>query len=165
MTDFEVGTKVLKSFYSKSGLKISYQQMLDRIQPNIIKQRIGIDGIGFGVNSANSEYTFLTDSKINTSMANLAKKANGKLPSGFQDFFKFLSNEAVQINYISAIAVTGLETLKTVGAGAQAIGNSVITAGKIVNFLFPVIVLIFLYFFFDKKTGGELSKAIKGFKK
>lgn len=165
MTDFEVGTKVLKSFYSKSGLKISYQQMLDRIQPNIIKQKIGIDGIGFGVKSVNEDRTFLSDSAINTAMANLARVSSGKIPSSFQDFFKFLSNQAVKINYIDAVSYTAIESAKDTLKGAQSVGDSLIFTGKILNFLLPVIILIFIYFWINQKTDGQLSKAVQGFKK
>src|SRR5690606_18262889 len=114
--------------------------------PDAKKREIYLDGIGLGARE-------ISDYRIETAMRNMAIQASGRIPSNWQDFFKFLQNEAVKINWIDAAAYVATESGKDLLDGAEEIGKSVIFTGKILNFLLPAIV-IFLVFFYLKKLPG-----------
>lgn len=164
MNDFDVGTKVLKSFYKYAGLKLTYEQMLERIQPNPIKRKIEIEGVGMGVNNVNDDVVFLSDSKIDTAMKNLAKKSSGKIPSGIQIFFKYLQNEATNVTLIDALPYVVEESGKNLLSGAQALGDSLLTTGRILNFLLPLIIIVGLFLYANQKSNGSIVKGLKSLK-
>ena len=153
MSDKETGLKVLRSFWKWNGsfngsvFKLSFNDFLLKIQPDKKKLDIALDSIGMGIREAE-----ISDSKIESAMRTMAIESKGKTPSNAYDFFKYLSNEAVKINYIDAVLYTAKESLGDVASGAQSIGKQLIFTGKIFNFLIPIIALIFLYSWVKKKT-------------
>lgn len=163
MTDIELGTKVLKSFWNWSRMlnagsfKVSFDEFLKSYGSKI---NIYLDGIGGAIKAAE-----VSDSRIDSAMRSLAIASKGKIPSDYQVYFKYISNEAVKVNWIDAVAYTAIESVKDIASGAQAVGNSILTTGKILNFLLPGIALIFVIFWINKHTDGGLAKVAGHFRK
>lgn len=162
MSDIEIGRKVLKFFwmwhqtYFQGKLKLSFDEFLVRIQPNPTKLNILMDGIGGGVKSVE-----ISDSRIDAAMRNMAIQSQGKLPKDGQVFFKFLINESTKIDWVDATIYVAKESAGDVLKGAQAVGDSLISAGKILNFLLPAIVLGAVFFWLNDKSGGRLARGLK----
>lgn len=162
MNDLETGRKVLKAYYDYSRFyyptiyKFSFDEFLKKYQPNQKKLEIYLDGIGFGVRGSE-----ISQTRINSAMQKMVLNSKGGMPSNAGDFFKYLSNEAVKISYIGAIGFVAVESLKDVAKGAAAVGDSLLTTGKILTFIFPVIVLILVFFWVNSKTGGGLGRGLK----
>lgn len=163
MTDKEIGLNVVKRFWywHQTYFGKTNRLTFEEFQKKIPKFELVIDSIGGGVRSVNEDIEFLTQSRIDQAMRNLALKSNGSLPKDGQVFFKYLMNESVKVDWVDAIAYTTKETAKDVGSGLVEIGNSVLTTGKILNFLLPLILLGAVFFFLDGKSGGKLSGAFK----
>ena len=166
MSDKDIGLKVVKYFwmwhqtYFGTKVRLSFDEFLQKLLPDPKKRNIVLDGIGGGVREAE-----IKDSRIDSAMRSLALKSQGKIPGNPLVMFQYLSNESVKVNWVDAIAYTVKESAKDIGSGAVAVGNSLITTGKILNFLLPVILLGAVFFFLDNKSGGKLSGAIKGMRK
>lgn len=166
MSDKEIGLKVFqflfkwnKSLYPKS-FNYSFDVFLSKIQPDKKKLDIVLDGVGFGVRSAD-----MSDSKIDSAMRKLALQGAGRIPKNPYDVFKFLSNESTQISWVDAAAYVATESAKDALKAAESVGNQVILTGKILNFLLPAIALFLVFVWINKASGGEALKAIKGFRK
>ncbi len=166
MTDKEIGLKVVKYFWTwsrsfyGSSFNLSFDAFVQKLASNSAKVNIALDGIGGAVREAD-----LSDSRIETAMRSLAKASNGKIPGDYQVYFKYLSNEATKINWVDAISYTVVESVKDVAAGAQSVGESLITTGKILNFILPLAVLFGLYIFLNEKSGGAVSRTLNSLKK
>lgn len=159
MSDLELGKKVLKFFYDwnknlyPKSFTISFEQFLASYGSKI---NIYLDGIGTG-----ARLTGMNDRQLDSSMKNLALDSSGRIPKDYQVYFKYLSDQAVKINWVDAVGFVAIESTKDVLTGAQAVGDSLITTGKIITFIFPVVALMFLYFMLDNKSGGRFAKAFK----
>lgn len=166
MSDQEIGFRVLKSFhrwsayYNKSTFKLTYDQFLKALQPDTKKLNILADGLGGGVREVG-----LTDKQIDDAMSSLAITSRGRIPSRFTDFFNYLQNEGLKINWIDAAAFTVKESAKDVLSGAESVGKSLILSGKILNFILPGIVIFYAFHAINKNTGGDLAKVLGAFKK
>jgi hypothetical protein len=115
-----------------------------------------VDGLGGAIRE-----TDISDSQVNNSMWDLARRGGGKIISSLQDFFFALNGEASKVKFVDAAAYVLVESAKDVAVGAQAVGNQLILTGKILTFLLPVIVLGAVYFYLDGKSGGKLGRALK----
>lgn len=166
MSDKEIGLKVVKYFwmwhqtYFGSKVRLSWEEFLNRLLPDLKKRDIVLDGIGGGVREAE-----VSDSRIDSAMRSLALKSQGQIPSNPLVMFQYLSNEAVKINWVDAVLYTAKESVKDVAKGAQAIGDSLITTGKILNFLLPAILIFIVFAYVNSATGGAVSKTFKALKK
>jgi hypothetical protein len=172
MTDREYGLKVLNSYWnyarsSYSTFNLTFDQFLARIQPNLKKRDLEIENLGWAIRSND-----ISDSRISSAMKNMVGKSGGKVPSGIQPFFQFISNESTKINWIdAAVTVTG-DSLADIAGGAQELGDSLISTAKILNFILPVVlvggVLLLAYSWLNRASGGDagrfLKSARKGFK-
>ena len=159
MSDKELGLKVFRAFHSwnKSFHPISFTISFDDFVNSYGKKKdIYLENIGSAIRENK-----ISDSRIDSAMRSMAQKSGGKIPENPLVIFQFLSNEAVKINWVDAIAYTAIESAKDIGTGAVAIGDSIIKTGKIVNFLLPALVLLFLFLWLNKGTGGELKRLFK----
>lgn len=164
MTDAEIGRKAMLIFHQywrayPAASKYSFDQMMALLKKRPLGGEALLDGLGFGIRE-----TGMSDSKVTWAMRNLASASQGRLPARNQDFFTYLSNEAVKVSFVDAAIYTAVESAKDIGSGVEEIGNSVLTAGKILNFLLPVIILGAIYFYLDDKSGGRISSGLKAFK-
>lgn len=155
MTDIEIGRKVFKAFHdwNKTFNSTAYTLSFDEFLNSYGKKKdIYLDGIGGAVREAGmSDYAF------GQAMRSMALQSKGKIPKNPLDMIKYLQDEATQINWVDAVAYTVVESAKDIGSGAVAVGDSLLTTAKIINFLLPVIGLLFVYFWLNKKSGGELG--------
>lgn len=166
--DTERGKKALTVFYNEMrslypSFKFTFEEMMTVLR-KLRGAKFIDEGIGGGIRE-----TGFSDSKVNTAMRGLARNGGGKIPATYMDFFNALFLESQKINYVDMAGYVITETAGTVLGGIQDVGESLITTGKIINFLLPVILLGALFFFLDGKTSGALSrgvsKGIKGLKK
>lgn len=159
MSDRDQGLKVLRAFHRNSpSLSMSFEVFLATMWPDVKKREIYIDGIGFGARE-------ISDSRIESAMRNMATQARGRIPSKWQDFFTFLSNEAIKINWLDAAAYTFTESAKDIAGAAESVGNQLIFTGKILNFFLPVILIFLVLYYLNVFTNGSVVKTAKAFKK
>lgn len=163
--DYDAGIKVLRTYwnFSKAGTS-TFDEFLVKVFPVEKKRPIYIRGIGLGVNSSGA-----TDSEVFSAMKKMAALSQGRIPSDYQVFFKFIGNETITINWISALAYTAGETGKTLLGGAEDLGGSLITSAKILNYILPIIVvggvLLLVYSWINRTSGGDAAKLLKGLRK
>lgn len=159
MSDKDLGLKVFKAFHSwnKSFHPTVFKYSLDEFLNFYGKKKdIYLDGIGGGVRESG-----ISDSRIDSAMRSMAQQSKGKIPENPLDMFKYLINESVKINWVDAVTYTVTESSKDVLSGAESVGKTLITTGKIINFLLPAILLFFLYVWLNNKSGGELKRVLR----
>lgn len=149
--DYIKGLDALQRFYnsaksfSPNNVTYSFSELI-----SILSTRTGqvafVEGLGLAINSVG-----FSTSKIQSAMSILARKSMGKIPSKNGDFFNHLQDEGYKINFVDAVAFVAKESAKDIVVGAQAIGDSIITTGKIFNFLLPAIVGVVVYFWVMKQ--------------
>ncbi len=158
MTDRELGLEVLRSYYrfwNKPSITFdSFVEMIKARRP--MGGEAFISGLGMGVREAEINSYRYTDA-----MRKLAIASGGKLPARNGDFFNYLSGVSINVNFIDAITYTATESAKDVLKGAESVGNSILTTGKILNFLLPAILLIFVFFWLNGKSNGQLLNLVK----
>lgn len=160
MTDIELGTSVIKKFWSYWKIKnpnVTFDQLLSMLKN---RKPMGgdafLDGLGFGVRSAE-----MSDSKIDSAMKLLAQSAGNQIPAKNGDFFQYLSNQSTKVTFVDQIkfaASAAVDTVGAVGGAVVDVGDKLLLTGKIVNFLLPAIGLFFLASYLNKATDGDLVK-------
>ena len=159
MTDRELGLKVFKSFWNwsramnRSSFSLSFDDFL-KVYGS--KTEVYLDGIGGGIREAN-----VSDSTIDSAMRSMAIASNGKVPKNPLKMIDYLSNESVKIDWTDAVVFTAKESAGDILKGAESVGNQILLTGKILNWLLPVIVLVFVLYWINKNTNGMLGKASK----
>ena len=145
------GADALKRFHTASrslfpnSVNYSYEELIGTLTKRT-GQIAFVDSLGFAINSVG-----FSNSRVQSAMYSLAQKAQGKIPSKNGDFFNHLQNEGYKINFVDAVTFVTKESVKDIVTGAQAIGDSIITTGKIFNFLLPAIVGVVVYFWVMKQ--------------
>lgn len=176
MTDRDYGLKVLNTYWTQARssyptvMKLTFNEFINRVQPNLKKQDLEIENLGWAIREND-----ISDSKISSSMKNMVSRSGGKVPSGIQPFFQFISNESTKITFIDAVAIAGNTLVDTGGdilGGAQDLGDSIVTSAKVLNFILPLLivggVLLLAFSWLNRASGGDaerfLKSARKGFK-
>ena len=85
-------------------------------------------GLGLGINLGE-----VPEYRVKSAMISLARNSGGKIPLSNNDFRDYLINEATKVSFTDAVTFTVVESTKQIAQGAQAIGESVILTGKLVN--------------------------------
>ncbi len=167
MTDKELGTKALRSyfenmvrFYPAIFKDYSFEKFLATIATKVKGGRTLADGLGGGIRE-----TGLSSSQVSEGMKKLAQNSRGRVPATFTDFFNALTKQATQVNYLDAAAFVLVESTKDVVKGAAEVGDSLITTGKILNFILPAILIFLVFFWLNQRTGGEALKFAKGLRR
>lgn len=149
--DYVKGLDVLKRFYdySKSmfpkNVTYTFQTMIETLGAR--KGQVAfVESLGLIVR----EVGFST-SKIQSAMKSLAQRAQGKIPSKNGDFYMQLQDEGAKIEFVDAFKYVTVETAKDVGKGLVEVGNTLITTGKMLNFVFPALVGVVVYFWIMKQ--------------
>jgi hypothetical protein len=95
----------------------------------------------------------------------MATQSHGRLPSNNFDFFRYLSNEATKISWVDAASYVTVETAKDVLKGTAEVGDSIISAGRALNSILPILIVsgivIYLAVFLESSTKGGASKLYK----
>lgn len=167
MTEREIGLKVFKSLwnwirtFNGHSFTLTFDEFLrDISRGNATKLEIYLKNIGSAVKDND-----ISDSRIESAMRSMALSSNGRVPANPLDVFQFLSNETSQVTWrdtLDVISYVGTESVKDIAGGFEEVGKSIITTGKIINFLLPVIGLIFVYFWVNQKTDGGAKNALDG---
>lgn len=149
--DYIRGKDILKRFYdanksvASKNVNYTFEQMLSTLTSR--KGNVAfIESLGLGVNASG-----FSNSKVQNAMYNLAKKAQGKIPASNADFRNYLIDEGTKVSFVDAITFTVVESAKDVVKGTQAIGESVIFTGKLLNYALPVIAGVVVYFWVMKQ--------------
>lgn len=152
--DKALGLKILKSFYD--GAKFNYpfaviysfEELVSTLESRLGGKNF-IAGLGLAAYSAGFD-----NDDIKTSMYALAKAAGGKIPAKNGDFYAYMVDQSTSVNYVNAIAYTVKESLGDIATGAQAVGDSLLSTGKILTWIFPVVVLYFGWIYLNKKANA-----------
>jgi hypothetical protein len=165
MTDYQLGEKALNAYWNASrqlypGFFSSFSAFTYKLQPSSVKLRILMEGIGLGIRSSE-----MSDLRIETAMRSMASQSKGKMPSSNHDFFRYLSNEATKIHWVDAASYVTTETAKDVLKGTAEIGDSIISAGRAINSILPILlvggVLVYALVLLETATKGGASKLYK----
>lgn len=152
--DYIRGLDILKRFFdasktiNSSAVKYSFDEMVKTLEART-GQKAFVEGLGLGVNASG-----FSNSKIQNAMTSLAKQANGKIPAKNQDFRDHLIDESRKVDFVdvvSAVKFVTVESAKDIAKGAQAVGDSVILTGKLLNYALPVIVGVVVFFWVKKQ--------------
>lgn len=152
-TDIDFAREALLVFHNRSamysGYDFTFDQFLDQVGGGGAKTTAFLDGFGLAVRSIG-----LSTSELNSAMQALADQGQGRIPENKNVFFKALSDQAQDINWISAtpkiIAGVTTDVVKGVAAG----GESVITTLKSLNTVLPLVIV-----------GGVIWFIVQKFKK
>lgn len=145
----DFGMKLLTEFHNFSkrypGYKLTFAQLLSILEkrPNQ-KHFVEILGGSVLVSGVSQGESLL-------SMQNLAFHSQGKIPSENVNFRQAIIDKATEFHLVDAVVYTAVESTKQIMEGVQSVGNTLIDTGKILQFLFPVAVVWFLYIFLKKK--------------
>lgn len=152
--DHALGLEIVKKFYDGAkfnypfSVNYSFDEML-----KVLQSRTGgktfLSGLGLAASLAEFD-----SGDIKNSMYALAKAAGGKIPAKNGDFYAFMVNQGTSVNFIDAIIYTTKESAKDIATGAQAVGDSLISTGKIVTWIFPVAFIYFAYLYLNKKVNS-----------
>ena len=154
-SDEIVGRDALVYFHNEcldypENYHFSYEQLIDELQ----KQSKGqfLDGFGFAISSSNAD-----QSQVKQSMIWLAKMGKGHLPQKWNAFFQSLSNQTTSPSFISAAVYTVEASSLNIAHGAQAVGDAVISTGKTLTTIGPIVAvaaILFIVFMRTKKIAG-----------
>ena len=149
--DYIKGLDTLKRFHSSAqslfpkNVTYSFDQLLSTLTSR--KGQVAfVESFGLAINSVN-----FSNSKLQSAMYSIAQRSQGKIPSKNSDFFLYLQNEGAKIDFVDAVTFVTKESVKDIVVGAQAIGDSVLLTGKLLNFALPAIAGIVVYFWVMKQ--------------
>ena len=135
--DVKRGREAVKEFHNESIGYPGYTYSLDSLIQKIggASPTIFLDGLGFGIASAKIDF-----SEVKAAMQSLARKSKGQIPRP-SSFFGYLSNQSIQISYMSLASEVGSGVVSDIGKGAQAVGSQIIETGKLLTQFLPFIVI------------------------
>lgn len=147
-------------FHNRASRYPDYNYTLDEALKTVSRgeKNIGFftDGIGGLIREIQSD-GFLSGNKVKNAMENLADKGAGKIPDR-NTFFAALSSEAQDFTFREAAPFVLVESAKEVATGAQAVGDSIITTGKILTTIGPIVVvsaILYIIFYKTKQVAGK----------
>lgn len=149
MTDIEQGREALRFFHNASLKYDAYTPgSFDDLLSYYGKKRdIYLDGIGMVIReNAMNPYV------VQGAMEKLARTAQGKIPKDHQGYISALGNQAGQINWLDLSATVAVETATQVVAGAQAVGDNVVSSLKVLNWVWPIALFGFLGLWYFSKV-------------
>jgi len=158
--DMDRGREAFVYFHNQASKYSGYSYTLDEALKIVSKgeKNIGFftDGIGGLIREIQND-GFLSGNKVKKAMENLADKGAGKIPDR-NTFFAALSSEAQDFTFREAAPVVLVESAKEIATGAQAVGDSIITTGKILTTIGPIVVvsaILYIVFYKTKQAAGK----------
>lgn len=150
MTDIEVGKEALKYFHNRSTRYSAYNLSFDGLLSTYGKKAdIYAEGIGLVISS--NQYSM---DLIRKSMEDLADVAKGRVPKDHQEYIKYIQNRGSQINWLDLTATVAKDVAVQAAEGLQSVGDNVLSTLKILNFVWPIALLYFLWVWFGSKVKG-----------
>lgn len=154
------GREAFQYFHNRASRYSGYSYTMDEALKIVARseKNIGIftDSIGGLIREIQGD-GFLTGNKVKNAMENLADKGAGKIPDR-NTFFAALSSEAQDFTFREAAPFVLVESAKEVATGAQAVGDSIITTGKILTTIGPIVVvaaILYVVFYKTKQAAGK----------
>lgn len=151
--DTLLGYQVLNVFAKYFNAYYSFVYTPDQIASTINPSHpeVIVDGLGLMARS-----TVDSDSgKIDEAMKNLSDNSKGNIPA-LSSFAYAFSQAAQNTSAWDATKFVTIGTVKELGNGAAAVGNAVISSGKLVLWLLPIGAVAFIYFY-GKNTLKRVS--------
>lgn len=151
MSNYSTGLDAWQKFYNYQkmyhGTKVTYSldEMLNSY--GAIKKDIFINGWGDMISNGN-----VAPSRLDSALISLARDSQGRYLKNPIQVSSYIQNQTAKIDWVEAFTFVATESAKDIGNGAVAVGNSIITTGKILNFLLPVIVVGFLIFWLSNNS-------------
>ena len=154
MESIAVGREALTHFFNASkkyqAFNYSFDKMLEIIAGSPKSVQFFLEGVGTAIIEI-QKGDFLTGNRVKTAMTKLADVSKGNLPRK-EYFYSALSTEAADVSFIQALPSVIEGTAKELVTGAQAIGNTLIDTGKILNLVFPFVAVAAILFIVKEKT-------------
>lgn len=158
--DMDRGREAFVYFHNRASRYSGYGYTLDEALKIVARGEKNIgnftDSLGGLIREIQSD-GFLTGNKVKNAMENLADKGAGKVPN-INNFFAALSNEAQDFTFKEAAPFVLVESAKEVATGAQAVGDSIITTGKILTTIGPIVIvgaILYIVFYKTKQAAGK----------
>lgn len=158
--DMDRGREAFVYFHNRASRYSGYSYTLDEALKIVARSEKNIgnftDSLGGLIREIQSD-GFLTGNKVKNAMENLADKGAGKVPN-INTFFSALSNEAQDFTFKEAAPFVLIESAKEVATGAQAVGDSIITTGKILTTIGPIVIvgaILYIVFYKTKQAAGK----------
>lgn len=107
----------------------------------------------------------VTQGRLDAALNQLARDSNGLILKNPILISNYIQNQAVKMDWVEMTKFVAIESSKDILKGAAAIGDSIISTGKILTYLLPVIVIGGLFIYANQKSGGGVMRGIRGLKK
>jgi hypothetical protein len=154
--DTQTGMDALLIFHNQSARYPAYQgrSFEDLLGVYGKKAEIYAEGIGLAIRVNNMSW-----GSVRMAMEGLANKAQGRIPKDHQEFIKYLGNQAAEINWIDLTKTVVTEVSAQVVAGAQNVGNSVLTSFSWVLKILPFLVVGGVIYYVARLVGADQQMA------
>ena len=154
------GTNLLRIFHSTWRTFPAAKGMSFDVFLATVKARRPMGGDAFleGLGLTSEQVSGTTAAAI---IREFAMQSQGRLPAKNSDFITALTKKGVVFSWVDAIAFTAIESGKDLLDGAQQVGDSVLTAAKIINLLLPLFIVGYALYLFNNATGGSVAKGAK----
>lgn len=150
--DIEIGRTAMIYFHNRAALYSGYNITLDQLIDQVGGKRPEIFLDGLGMTILNLE---MRDGQIKDAMVSLADTTKGMIPKNNTIFFQALSNRLTNVtvsDWVVASPEIAGNIAKDLGQGAVEIGNTVITTGKGILAIAPVLIIAAGVFIFYSRT-------------
>ena len=158
--DIDKGRESFVFFHNRAAKYPGYNYTLDEALKIVARGEknvsIFLDGLGGAVREIQYD-GFLTGNRVKNAMESLADRGAGKIPDR-NTFFSALSSEAQNFTFREAAPFVLIESAKEVATGARAVGDSIITTGKILTTIAPIVVvgaILYIVFYKTKQVAGK----------
>lgn len=138
--DISRGREAMAYFHNAScgfsGYSLTLDQLIESVAGSATRAPIFLDGLGMAIREIKMD-----TSELRESMENLADAGRGRIPSNQSAFFKALSDQAQNINWVTAAPKVLVGVTKDVIAGVAEGGESVIASLKSLNMILPLLIV------------------------
>lgn len=83
----------------------------------------------------------LSDTQVDETMENLAKKSQGKIPANWVSWGNALSDKVMDYSWFDAVTYTALESSKDILSGVAEAGDAAIGTLKVMKYLVPALII------------------------
>ena len=136
--DYRAGVEAFRYWHNRalqypSNYKMSFDASIASVNK---KSSAFFEGLGLAIHAAE-----IPESRVKSVMEKVADQGQGLLPVKLNDFFNALKNDAVQIRFMDAVKATVAGSAADLATGFQEVGGSIVTTGKWVTTLMPVVLV------------------------
>ena len=150
LSDEERGRAALREFHNHSVNRYGdvYRYTFDELLREATKKnKFLLEGLGLAINSME-----MSDEKVNRAMHELADAGKGRIPADWNGWFTAVKDSAMKVSFAEVVTYVASESAKDVVAGAQEIGDAVITTGKSLLTIMPLVLTLAAVFIVYNKA-------------